>query len=348
MTEDDALRRKMQQREQWLSRRREEILEPELPICDPHHHLWDYPYSRYLMDELLADTASGHNVVATVFVECSAFYRAHGPEALRPVGETEFVNGHAAMSASGRYGPTRHCAAIVGFADLCLGDAVEEVLEAHIVAGGGTHGRFRGIRHAGAWDANPEIRNSHTHPQGQLFLDPTFRQGFAHLAPMNMSFEGWLYHRQIPELTDLARAFPDTRIILDHFGGPLGIGPYAGKQEEILVQWRADVAKLAKCENVVAKLGGLGMTSCGFGFHKRDEPPGSEALAECWRPYMDHTIDCFGPARCMFESNFPVDKASCSYRTIWNAFKHLAQGYSAAEKAAMFHDTAARVYRLDR
>ncbi|MEM8767615.1 MAG: amidohydrolase family protein [Pseudomonadota bacterium] len=327
---------------EWLGQVQEAILEPELPICDPHHHLWDSAQSRYLLDELLADTGSGHKVVSTVFVECSSMYRAGGPEALKPVGETEFVNGIAAMSASGGYGDTRACLGIVSYADLNLGAAVGEVLDAHMAVGP----RFKGIRHAAGWDASPEVRNSHTHPFEHMLQDNTFREGFAELGRRGLSFDAWLYHHQIPELTDLARAHPETTIVFDHFGGPLGIGPYAGNREAIFETWKADVAELARCENVVAKLGGLVMPINGFGFHKRELPASSDEIVAAAGDYYRHALDVFGPSRCMFESNFPVDKQSCSYAVLWNAFKKLAAGFSAAEKADLFHDTAARVYRL--
>ena len=340
----------------WLALTTEDTLEPDLPICDPHHHLWDTGYepgvafraeqvaNRYLLDEILADTSSGHNVVSTVFIECASMYKAEGPDALRPVGETEFVNGIAAMSASGQYGKTRIAAGIVGFADLNLGAAVGEVLDAHISAG---CDRFRGIRHAGGYDENPSVRNSHTNPFPGMFADATYREGFAELAPRRMSFEGWCYHKQIPELTDLARAFPDTTIILNHFGGPLGIGPYEGTRKEYFTQWRADIEALAECENIVAKLGGINMKVNGFGWHKNDKPPTSEELAAATRDYYDHCIETFGANRCLFESNFPVDKVTCSYNVLWNTFKRIASGCSADEKAALFHDTAARVYRTE-
>ena len=320
----------------------EEILEPDLPICDPHHHLWDHPGHRYLLDDLLADTGSGHNVVATVFVECQSMYRATGPAELRPVGETEFVNGVAAMSASGRYGPTRVAAGIVSFADLTLGERTGAVLDAHIAASP----RFRGIRHAAGWDASDAVRNSHTNPPRGLYLDAGFRRGFAELARRGLAFDAWLYHPEIPELTDLAKAFPDTTIVLDHFGGPLGIGPYAGRRAEIFAGWKGAIRALADRPNVVAKLGGLVMAINGFGFHKRAEPPTSVELAETTRDWYLHAIDCFGVHRCMFESNFPVDKVSTSYAVLWNSFKRIAAACSAAEKAALFHDTAMRVYRL--
>jgi len=326
----------------WLDQVTEEILEPDLPICDPHHHLWDHEQSRYLLDELLADTGSGHNVVSTVFVECASMYRASGPEAMRPVGETEFVNGVAAMSASGGYGSTSACLGIVSFADLTLGTAVGEVLDAHAAV----TDRFKGIRHATGWDPSDGVRNSHTNPVEHLMLDKGFRQGFAELARRDLSFDAWLYHPQIPELTDLARAFPDTTIVFDHFGGPLGIGPYAGRRQEIFEQWAVNVRELARCPNVVAKLGGLVMPVNGFGFHKADVPPTSDEIVAATGDYYRLALDCFGPERCMFESNFPVDKQSCSYPVLWNAFKKIAAGCSDSEKASLFHDTAARAYRL--
>jgi predicted TIM-barrel fold metal-dependent hydrolase len=330
-------------RPEWLGRWREEILEPDLPIVDPHHHLWDRPGWRYLLDDVLADLGSGHNVVATVFVECRAMYRADGPQALKPIGETEFVNGVAAMSASGIYGPARVCAGIVGYADLRLGAAVQEVLEAHLRAGGD---RFRGTRHIAAWDADASIMNpSWPVPRG-LLADQAFREGFGRLAPLGLSFDAWLYHPQIPELTDLARAFPDTPIVLNHFGGPIGIGAYAGRRDEVFAAWRAAIRDLATCPAVVVKLGGLGMRVNGFGFEQAPEPPSSEALAAAWRPYVETCLEAFGADRCMFESNFPVDKGSYPYAAYWNACKRLTSGASADEKADLFRRTAARVYRI--
>ncbi|MCZ6453656.1 MAG: amidohydrolase family protein [Alphaproteobacteria bacterium] len=332
----------------WLALTEEEALEPDLPICDPHHHLWEFREDqvepRYLLDDVLADTNSGHNIVSTVFIECGAMYRSEGPEAMRPVGETEFVNGIAAMSASGRYGATRIAAGIVGHANLLLGDDVVPVLEAQIAAGGG---RFRGIRHSVPWDASDDVPVIRGKRPPHLLVDDTYRAGFAHLAHFGLSYEAWLYHPQIPELTDLARAFPDTTIILNHFGGPLGVGPYAGKQEEIFTKWQADVAELAACPNVVAKLGGLNMEINGFAWHEKAKPPASDALMVATRPYYENTIERFGADRCMFESNFPVDKLSCGYGVLWNSFKRLTGGYSDDEKAMLYHDTAARVYRLE-
>ena len=333
----------------WLTLTVEAPLEPDLPICDPHHHLWDSRTARlaprYLLDEILEDVQSGHNVVSTVFIECGSMFKAAGPEAMRPVGETEFVNGIAAMSASGQYGPARIAAGIVGTVDLRLGDAAAAVLDAHLVAGGG---RFRGIRLGATRDASDAIPNHRTNPPQGLLLRQDFRAGFAQLAPRQLTFEAWCYHHQIPEVTDLARAFPDTTIILDHFGGPIGIGPYAGKADEVYAQWCAHIRELATCDNVVAKLGGINMEVNGFDWHTQPRPPTSQGLVDATRHYYDYTLEHFGAERCMFESNFPVDKASCSYTVLWNAFKRLAAGASAGEKAKLFHDTAVRVYRLDR
>ncbi|WP_135468641.1 amidohydrolase family protein [Crenalkalicoccus roseus] len=331
-------------REEWLARRSEEAIEPALPIIDPHHHLWDRPGWRYLLPELLADLDQGHNVVATVFVQCRAMHRAEGPEEFRPVGETEFANGIAAMSASGGYGPARVCAGIVGHADLMLGARVRAVLEAHIRAGGG---RFRGIRHIAAWDPDPVVMNPAYQPPRDMLARREFREGFAALAPLGLSFDAWLYHPQIPELTALARAFPETPIVLDHLGGPLGIRGYAGRREEVFAAWKAAMAELATCPKVHVKLGGLGMRINGFGFEAAADPPSSDALVAAWKPWIETAIGLFGAERCMFESNFPVDKGSYGYGVFWNACKKLAAGASAGEKAALFHGTAARVYRLE-
>jgi L-fuconolactonase len=332
----------------WLAQVREQTLEADLPICDPHHHLWDSRPGavapRYFLDELLADTNSGHNIVSTVFIECGTMFKAAGPSELRPIGETEFANSIAAMSASGQYGPTRVAAGIIGTAYCWIGDAVADVLDKQIVAGGG---RFRGIRQGGAWHQSAGVPNHRTEPSPTMYLDAKFRDGFKHLAPRGLTFEGWCYHTQIEALTDLARAFPDTTIILDHFGGPLGVGPYAGKADEVFAAWKKVIAPLAKCENVVAKLGGINMEVNGFAWHERALPPTSEELINATRHYYEHTLELFGADRCMFESNFPVDKVSCSYNVLWNSFKRFTAGFSADEKARLYHDTAARVYRLD-
>jgi L-fuconolactonase len=329
--------------EAWLGRRREEIIEPELPIVDPHHHLWERN-QRYLLDEFRADIGSGHDVRASVYLQCGSMYRADGDPDLRPIGETEFVNGVAAMSASGLYGPARVCAGIVGYADLGLGAGVERVLEAHIRAGGG---RFRGVRNSSVWDADDSIRTTPRNAPKDLLYDPAFRAGFARLAPLGLSFDAWLYHPQIGDLADLARAFPETTIVLDHVGAPLGIAAYAGRRDEVYAEWSRSIDALARLPNVHVKLGGLGMAIMGFGFHERADPPSSAELATAFRPYVERCIAAFGVERSMFESNFPVDKCYCSYEVLWNAFKRLASGCSASEKTALFSATAARVYRLE-
>lgn len=331
----------MPDRTTWLDRTREPALEPELPICDPHHHLWEHPGSRYLLEEFVQDAGSGHRIVATVYVECVQRYRSDGPVALRPVGETEFVHRLTAPHQD-EAGAMRIAAGIVGFADLTMGAAVMPVLEAHLAASD----RFRGVRYASAWDASPEIRQAHTHPPPGLLREPAFREGFACLARLGLSFDAWLYHAQLGELAELAREFPSVTIVLDHMGGPLGVGPYAGRRKEVFEEWRTALAALARCDNVLVKLGGRTLTLAGFGWHRRDSPPGSEELASAMGPYYAACIDLFGPGRCMFESNFPVDRASCPYAVLWNAFKRLARPYSGPERAALLHDTAARAYRL--
>ncbi len=330
-------------REDWLALESEDIIEPDLAIIDAHHHLWDFPQRRYLLPEFLADSDSGHDIRATVYVDCTPYYRGGGAPEMRPVGEVEFANGVAAMAASGRYGTTRVCAAIVGFADLRLGAEVAPVLAAGVAAG---NGRFRGIRNVANWDPGDKVHNGHTDPGAELYRDATFRQGFAKLAEFDLSFEAWLYQPQLDDVTDLARAFPEQPIVLNHAGGILGIGSYAGRRDELFAHWRRQISELAACPNVFVKLGGLGMKISGFGFEKRQRPPSSEDLAAAWRPYVETCIEAFGPERCMFESNFPVDKHSCAYPVLWNAFKRLAAGASASEKQALFHDSAAKFYRI--
>ena len=333
----------------WLELTQEETLEPDLPICDPHHHFWDLrperiPYQRYLLHELAADINAGHNVRSTVFIEARAMYRAEGPEEVRSVGEVEFVQGMAAASATGLYGPGRAAASIIGHANLNLGAAVEPVLEALQAA---SPNRFRGIRHSVTWDPHPEIDNTAAHNMpGQLASD-NYRAGARVLARMGLSLEGWLYFPQLPELADFARAVPDLTIILNHIGGLLRVGPYSGREEEVMGIWKSGIAAVAACPNVVVKLGGVGMPRTGFDWHTRARPIGSEELAEAMAPLMNYCIEQFGPSRCMFESNFPVDKVSYSHHVLFNAFKRLSSGYSTAERAEMFHDTATRAYRIE-
>ena len=315
-------------------------LDPDLPICDPHHHLRERPKDRYFLEEFIQDTGTGHNIVATVCVENRAMYRKDGPETMKPVGETEFFDSVAVQSAADPNNSTLVAAAIVGHANLGLGEAVAPVLEAHLLA---SPSRFRGIRHSTTWDQSETIRSD---ARPGLLADNTFRRGFACLQRYGLSFDAWLYHPQLWELVELARAFPDVTIVLDHIGGPLGVGPYNGKRDEVFQAWRNGIADLSTCRNVMMKLGGVGSTRSGYDWHERAVQPGSAELANTMAPYFDFCIEKFGVRRCMFESNFPVDKASYSYVAIWNAFKRISQNYSAAERKALFHDTAAGVYRI--
>ena len=329
-------------RTDWLSLTNEEAIDPDLPICDPHHHFWDRPDFRYMLDELLVDIGGGHNITETVFVECSAMYRKDGPEKMRPVGETEFVQGIAAQSASGMYGDTNVAAGIVGYADLRHGDEVTEVLEAHIAA---SRDRFRGVRNASSWDASPEIGGYMNPPEG-LLGDAGFRTGLAALQKLGLSFDAQVYHPQLNELVDLARSFPDVTIILNHTGVPLGIGPYVGRDDEVAQVWRSGITELAGCENVVMKLGGVGMPLGGHRWNERSAPPSSQELADGISSYYNFAIETLGPHRCMFESNFPVDNQSTSYTVLWNAFKLLSKNLSPIERSSLFRDTAVRAYRL--
>ena len=330
----------------WLALTPEATLEPEMPICDPHHHFWDFrteriPYQRYLLHELADDINSGHNVRSTVFVEARSMYRPGGPVEFRPVGEVEFVQGLAAASASGLYGPGRAAAGIIGHADLKLGDGVAPVLEALQAA---SPNRFRGIRHSVGWDPHPELEDRET--EGVLASD-SYRAGARVLASMGLYLENSMYFPQMPELVDFAKSVPDLAIILNHIGGLMRTGPYGGRDDEVMANWRSGIAAVAACPNIVMKLGGIGMPRCGFDWHERSKPIGSEELAESIAPFMNYCIEQFGPDRCMFESNFPVDKVSFSYNVMYNAFKRLTKDYSASERSAMFHDTAARVYRIE-
>ena len=330
----------------WLALTQESTLEPEIPICDPHHHFWDLrplsiPYQRYLLHELIADIDSGHAVRSTVFVEARSMYRADGPEQMRPVGEVEFVQGLASASASGLYGSSRAASAIVGRADLKLGEGVAVVLEALQAA---SPNRFKGIRHNVTWSPDPALENRES--EG-ILANNTFRAGAQVLARQGLSLDTMLSFPQLPELADFARTVPDLPIILNHIGGVSRVGIYANQDDEVIAAWRRGIAAVAECPNVTVKLGGLGMPRLGFGWHARTVPIGSEELAESMSPWISYCIEQFGPARCMFESNFPPDKVSYSYYVMYNAFKRLTQDYSASERAAMFHDNAARVYRID-
>lgn len=335
-------------RNEWLARHVEDVLEPGLPIVDPHHHLVDRPETgRYLLYDLLRDTGSGHNIIATVYLEWLSMYRAAGPAEMKPVGEVEFANGVGAMAASGTYGKTQVCAGIVGYADLSLGGAVEKVLQAEIAAGGGNGGRFKGIRYISATHPDQSAWGSPVlRPEGML-VDPKVREGFAVLGKLSLTFDAWCYHTQLGELIDLAHAFPGQKIVLDHVGGAIGLGRYKGKRDEVFAEWSGRIKELAACPNVHIKLGGLGMRMFGFDVHEQAEPPSSEKLAGLWRPYIEACIAAFGPERAMFESNFPVDKGSGSYQVFWNAFKRIVAGASATEKTALFSGTATKFYGLN-
>ena len=328
----------------WLNQVREQAIDPGRPIIDPHHHLWTDEFGRtpYLLGNLWADTGSGHNIEKTVFVECRAGYRQDGPEHLKPIGETEFVARIACAAREGGGGAV--IAGFVGHADLRLPEAtLREVLAAHADA---AQGLFRGIRHAGARDPDPQalVIPGRGH-EGQYAL-PAFRAGVALLGRMGLTYDTWHYHHQNPAFAELARAVPGTTLVLDHFGTPLGVGAYAGKREEIFSAWQRDITEIAKCPNVVAKLGGLAMPDNGFGWHQRAMPATSDELVQAQGRYYRHTIECFGPSRCMFESNFPVDRRSLPYASYWNAMKKIAAAYSADEQHALFYGTAQRVYRL--
>jgi predicted TIM-barrel fold metal-dependent hydrolase len=328
----------------WLAGVKEEILEREMPIIDPHHHLWDRGV-RYLLEEILADVMSGHNIVATCYVDCESMYRKGVDKAMAPVGEVEFANGVAAMAASGTYpGAPLICHGIIGYADCFLGERIDAVLETQLERAGP---RFKGIRNCTPWDADSSIRTTPIVMPPHMLIDDQFRKGVSRLEKYGLTFDGWLLHPQIPEFADLARRNPGVTMILNHIGAPLGVGVYEGRSEEVFKDWRAKLTELAKCENVMVKIGGMGMHVMAFGFDHGEQPPTSEQLAVAWSPYVHTVIDLFGPGRCMFESNFPPDKRSVSYHVLWNGFKRIAKDYSSDENAALFHDVAARVYRLD-
>ncbi len=337
---------------EWLALTSEDTLEPGIPICDPHHHFWvqrpePVDYQRYLLADLAADINSGHHVRSTVFVEARSSYRTDGPEEMRSVGEVEFVQAIADAGATGQYGPGRPAHGIIGRADLKLGDAVRPVLEALQEA---SPNRFRGIRHSVGWDPSPELDNREV--EGCLLRDD-YQAGARVLADMGHVLENSLYFPQLDDLASFANAVPEVTIVLNHLGGFCRMGPYAGRDpsptsgDEVMAEWRRGIAAVAACPNIVMKLGGIGMPRIGFDWHERETPVGSEEVAGSIAPIMHYLIEQFSPARCMFESNFPVDKVSFSYHVLFNAFKRVSAGYSPSERADLFHDTAARVYRLD-
>ena len=333
----------------WLDQISEEIIDHDIEIVDPHHHLWPGPprtegvnaENRYLLEDLWKDTESGHKVLKTVFVECGQGYFEHGPEAMKPVGETKFVievADEATLDTS-----KAQIEGIVGHADMMLGSSAREVLEAHVEEG---KGRFKGIRHGASWDESEEIRNSHSIPIRHIYLDSKFQQGIEQLDALNLTLDAWNYHKQIKELTELAKCFPNLKIVQNHFGGPLGIGPYKNIREEVFSEWKDSISELAERENVYMKLGGLAMPINGWGWHKRDLPTTSEELLENHGKYYMHAINSFGVKRCMFESNFPVDKRSISYPVLWNGFKRVVRDCSLEEKEFLFSKTATEFYSL--
>jgi predicted TIM-barrel fold metal-dependent hydrolase len=330
-------------REDWLQRGHEEILDPDLPIVDAHHHFYDRPGWRYLCEDYRADACSGHAVHASVYMQALTRYRDSGPDRLKPVGETEFV-AQATDEAGVAETAPRVAAGIVGHADLRSGARVRDVLEAHIEVG---RGRFRGIRHLTTWDADASLANPLVAVPAGLLQEASYREGLAQLAPLGLSYDAWLFFPQLPELIETATAFPDTTMIVDHCGGVVRIGAYRDRDDEVFERWSASMRELARLPNVHVKLGGLGMRINGFDFDKGEAPPSSEHLARTWEPWIETCIEAFGVDRCMFESNFPVDKGSYSYAVGWNAFKRLTAGYGASERQALFDGTARRVYRLD-
>jgi predicted TIM-barrel fold metal-dependent hydrolase len=322
----------------WLDSVVEDVVDPDAPIIDPHHHLWpDGGSMAYGLADLDADLGSGHNVVDTVFVECGAAYDRSAGDAFAPVGETTFVTGEAERCGRQVMG------GIVAHADLRDAPNLDAVLDAHEAAG---NGRFRGIRHAGSHALHPDVLMIPGRAPAGLYADDAFRIGVARLGERGLTYDTWHYHYQNRDFLELARAVPGTTMVLDHFGTPLGVGPYESQREQIFEQWRSDIADIARCENVVAKIGGLAMPDNGFGWHTAERPPTSDEFIEVQGRYYLHTIEQFGPERCMFESNFPVDRFSLSYRTVWNAFKKLVGEFSVDERDAMLRGTAARVYRL--
>jgi predicted TIM-barrel fold metal-dependent hydrolase len=338
------LHRKMGELDRWTAGRAEPALEPDLEIIDAHHHAWDDHRGRYAYDELLADLRSGHNVVATVFVEAGAAYRMDGPTELQPVGEVEFAIALAKRAATDAPGTPRLCDAIIGHANLMLGDRVEDVLATLIRAG---EGRLRGVRHGLTWDSGPASKFSRRQTPPHQMRDRAFRKGFARLQSLDLSFESWLFYPQLPDLIELMRDVPDANVVIDHVGGVLGLPPHNGSRRDVFNVWRGHIRALATFPGLTIKLGGLGMLYSGWDYHLRDIPPTSTELATAWRPYIETAIEAFGPDRCMFESNFPEDKQSTSYGALWNAFKRLTEGVSRRDRAALFRDTAARVYRLE-
>jgi predicted TIM-barrel fold metal-dependent hydrolase len=323
--------------QEWLDQVVEDIIEPELPILDPHHHMWPQgqglPYTR---DDLHRDADAGHNIVKTIFMECGSAYNRDAPEHLRSLGETTYIADQAFSD------PNPLIAGIISSIDLRRDDR-DELIDAHLAA---SRELFRGVRDALARASHPEAMMIPGTCPENLYLDPSFRRGVARLGERGFTYDSWHYHHQNSEFLELARATPGTTMVLDHFGTPVGVGPYASQREEIFAQWKKDIAEIAKCPNVVAKIGGLAMPDNGFGWHTADRPATSDEFIAQQSRYYLHAIECFSPARCMLESNFPVDRLSLSYGVLWNAYKKMTVHFSASERADLFYGTAARTYNV--
>jgi L-fuconolactonase len=324
--------------------REEAIIDPALPIIDAHHHLYDRPNLRYLLDEYLSDAGAGHNIVGSVYIETKAMARSTGPDHLRPIGEIEFANGVGAMAASGRYGPCRACAAIVGYAELSAGDAVAELLDRAMAT---APDRFRGVREMAFHHPSEALKQNMALCRPGILTSDGFQRGFRHLGPRGLSFDASIFHNQLPELRALADRFPDTLIILNHIGLAVCTGLAPDAREEVLDAWRSDLFEIARRPNIVCKIGGLGVPVWGFGFERRPDPVGYLELSAVWRPYVETAIEVFGVDRCMMESDYPSEGIACGYVPQWNALKDIVRSYSASEKSALFHDVAAKAYRID-
>lgn len=331
-------------RPDWLAQHHEAALSPEQPVVDAHHHLWDRQSGRYLTGEFSADIqASGHRILSSVYVQCRSMLRRSGPEELKPLGEVEFACGAAAMFSSGHYGNAQGCEAIVAGVSLTAGEALQPAIDMMMQQ---SAGRLRGMRNPLAWHADPRVLSSPATPPAGLAGSAGFRRGAACLARNGLSLDVWVYHTQLKEIVDLARAIPDLRIVVDHCGGPVGVGPCQGQRDEVFSHWRNDLAQLAALPNVSIKISGLGMAVMGYPFAQAATPPDSLTLMQAWQPWFETIVGLFGAGRCMFASNFPVDKGMFSYGVFWNACKRLAHQATRDEKDQLFWRTAATTYRL--
>jgi len=324
-------------REDWLALTQEDVLAPLQSILDCHHHLWDRSEGRYGAAELMADVGTGHDVRASLYVQCRTGYRTDGPEELRPVGEVACVLDWTRGQA---YFP----AGIVAMADLQLGDSVRPALDALAEAG---QGRVKGIRNTTAWHADPAVRSNPNPPPEGLLRTDAFRDGARAVAGQGLCLDIWAYQTQLDEVRALAEAVPDLTVVVDHCGGPLGVGQHDRFDPMNFRAWRRALAAVAALPNTRVKIGGFGLGVFGWRYAEEAAPPHSETLARDWRPWVDTCLDLFGPSRAMFESNFPVDKGQVGYRTLWNAFKRLAAPLSRDERDALFWRSAAQTYGID-